>query len=309
MGNDDGFPQPTPPDERRQKQLIAEHEAREQRKKELTAQILLKEGPSIERTLADEYDEHEPERRRAIAQIAAETKALELTQPGRIFPVEHHVNEFIPQAIAVQDKREAEQAASPLAAVEAPALVDSEQARLEQLVKAAQSLPVHTVPPAAPEPVAAPQPTRDRLLDSAKVLHATDDRAAATWVAQAESADRQRHQNGRYDALRKPPAGGQDGPAPSHDPLPSGPPNGPLSANEILGRFGNPEREARFQKQEKQTNEQREKAASTPDAITQAVVRGDGLLVSFVTPATRKKVELEQEARAFANVQSFGRKL
>jgi hypothetical protein len=131
---------------------------------------------------------------------------------------------------------------------------------------------------------------KQQLLDNAKALGVKDDAAAASWVAQAETLDRQRHRSGRYDPLKSvPPSnsqsssrGGSPNDPPPRDPTsptkspPPGPTKGPLSANEVLQRFGDPDLEARYEQQEQQRREQQFSSGSTtPDTAASVATRGN----------------------------------
>ena len=123
---------------------------------------------------------------------------------------------------------------------------------------------------------------KQQLIDNAKGLGAKDDVAAASWVAQAETSDRQHHQGGRYDVLKGFPPGNnpsssRGGSPPPRDPAgptppsPPGPTKEPLSANEVLQRFGNPDLEARYQQQEEQRRAHQTKSASSTPATAASV--------------------------------------
>jgi hypothetical protein len=91
-------------------------------------------------------------------------------------------------------------------------------------------------------------------------------------------------------------------------------PNQPLSANEVLQRFGNPELEAQYQRQENQRQQQAKSSLLTPSEISSSAGRGNtgdaqkasGLMSDFVKQETKRKAE---EERAFdaAKAQVFGR--
>jgi hypothetical protein len=124
--------------------------------------------------------------------------------------------------------------------------------------------------------------------------------------SQAATPERLQRQFGRYDALRDPPSPLQ--------PPTSQNPNQPLSANEVLQRFGDPALQAQYQKQEDQRQQQAKPSLLTPSEISQAGGRGNagdaqkgtGLMSDFVKQETKRKTE---EERAFdaAKAQVFGR--
>jgi hypothetical protein len=185
----------------------------------------------------------------------------------------------------------------------------------------------------APQQEPGAEETRKRqLLDNAKALGAKDDVEAASWVAQAETSDRQHGRGGRYDILKGVPpnnnpsssrGGSPNDPPPRNptSPTPSPPPSptkGPLSANEILQRFGNPELEARYQQEDQQRREQQAKSGSTtrPETAASVIARSNtpaetgsntDLMSVFSTAATKKKAEEEQAKRANDPSKSLGR--
>lgn len=122
---------------------------------------------------------------------------------------------------------------------------------------------------------------------------------------------------------RKPPSPPRDG---ASRPGPVTPPTPPLTnsnhqfklaANEVLQRFNDPALQARYQQQEEERREQEIKLASpTPNTPDKTATRGnvpaenareEGLLGSFVTPATKKRAEEEKAERANEASKNFGR--
>jgi hypothetical protein len=169
------------------------------------------------------------------------------------------------------------------------------------------------------------QAEKEKSLNSAKELGQKGDVAAAAWVAQAETANRQHHQGGRYDALRTdppdngptPPKGGPVNGKPPHNPTnsppngppPGGPKSGPLSANEVLGRFGDSDVEARYNEDQQRREQDTKSAYVSADSATKSAARGNSvssaaeakepsLMDFYVTAQDRKNAEEERAARA-----------
>ena len=81
MGDENNPPKPVSPEERRQAQLRHIAREREQKAKEIAAQLEIERGPTW---ALDVTDEHDPERIQAIVKVAAEIRAQELTEPWAV---------------------------------------------------------------------------------------------------------------------------------------------------------------------------------------------------------------------------------
>ena len=287
------LPTPLSPYERDQARLIREADELQKKIEALAAQILAKEGPEFKRQAEVDHGVTDPQKLELIAQTAAQLKATKDTIPLRVQPADHRnvVGDAIKQVDADELKRqqqpepEKEKSAQPQPTPEA---TDSQQRETEEARK-------------------------QQLLTNAKELGAKDDVAAAAWVAQAESLDRQRHQHGRYDFNDPPGPSGPSGlrppvppqPQPPTPPTPT-PAKGALSANEVLQRFGNPELEARYQQQEQRREDAAKASLLSPDSATRAAARGNApagktgdtdLMAAFSPAAIRRKAEEAEAAR------------
>jgi hypothetical protein len=166
--------------------------------------------------------------------------------------------------------------------------IGNARAELEaERAKTSQPQPTPEITNAKPRE--AEETRRRQLLDNAKALGAKDDVEAASWVAQAETPDRQHGRGGRYDILKglppknNPPSsrGGSPNDPPPRNPtsptpsLPPSPTKGPLSANEVLQRFGNPALQARYAQQEQRREDQINSASPAPATSAKAALRGN----------------------------------
>lgn len=332
MGDESGLT----PDERHQAELRRAAAERDQQTKALALKIFSERGPEFE-SRAEREGVDDPQQRKLVAEAMAGILAARETEPVKIF---HHderglVDAAIP--IAEELSRRQEQAAEtankaqpePTPEITSSQQREAEEARKQQLLNTAEEL---RLPPArtaieqydravlalghvVKEFAAKGDTGAQQLLNDRGQTLGTQDSAAAAWVAQADSLDRQQHQHGRYDALRggpNPPGGGGANPTPPQapsSPTPPTPKSGPLSANDVLQRFGNPELEARYQQQE-QRREQDAKSSSslqTPDTPARAAARGNApaekaqetdLRAFFSTAAIKKRAEEAEAARA-----------
>jgi hypothetical protein len=300
--------------------------------------------------MVDERDLPKPlsseERRLAEFHRADEAIRRELAERVARIEVEH--GEKLRQRVSDRgfDEEDIQKAAVDILARQmAEHKLDLEQVRTHQVEeaigKARAALEAERAKTSQPQPTleitnAKPQEAeetrRRQLLDNAKALGAKDDVEAASWVAQAGTPDRQHGRGGRYDILKGDPpnnspsssrGGSPNDPPPRNptSPTPSPPPpptKGPLSANEVLQRFGNPELEARYQQEDQQRREQQAKSGSTtrPETAASVIARsntpaetgsGTDLMSIFSTAATKKKAEEEQAARANDPSKSLGR--
>ncbi|MGO9005290.1 MAG: hypothetical protein ACLQB4_05940 [Beijerinckiaceae bacterium] len=332
-------PMPLSPSEKEQARLRREAELLQERRDELAAQILAKEGAAFKIKAESEYGETDPQRLELIAAVAANIKATRDTEPLRIQPADHRG--LVGDAIDKVDADELARQQQPTPEATESQLRETEEARKQQLLNTAEEL---RLPPArtaieqsdraelasvhlAKEFAAKGDASAQQWLNDHGQSLGTQDSGAAAWVAQAESLDRQRHQHGRYDFSDPPGPSGPSGSRPNDPPQPSTPPRSPLpnspsqgklSADEVFERFTDPAKMARYNKDTQQREEDAKSFLQSVGNPARTAASGgssadpsrqDDLMAAFSPSAIKKKTEETRAERAndSAQAQSQGR--
>ncbi len=294
MGDENNPPKPVSPEERRQAQLRHIAREREQKAKEIAAQLEIERGPTW---ALDVTDEHDPERIQAIVKVAAEIRAQELTEPWAV----HYRDErgLVERAAKELERREQQAETAKQAESAAPPRQPGQESG---------------TPIANAEPNAPGRNRQNGLYDELKRLSEQSPKElspapiVAAWRATADEV---------CDPKTPPPPPPRRATEPSAPPSPDQPPTPPspnaaalsLSPDDVLQRFGNPALEAHYQQQAQQQQEREAKSPfSTPATAASVVARANapaetpredgGLMSVFVKAETKQKAEEEQAARA-----------